>query len=167
MRSQKRLWFKIIKRRNMSFNSGHYFIFLYNRDEKNYENPCIRPKLGLCYINLSWQYPILPLSYLKFCPSGRNTHLKWTQFISFLLRSLYHFLSTIEPILFSFFPQYHILQVFGILEFLWGAFITEFRICILMVNKMLRWWTNRVLLLLYLILMKWSYYCEPSAGICQ
>lgn len=117
-KSQKRLWLKIIKRRNMSFYPDHYFIFYSISDEKNYANPCICPELWLYYINLGWQYPILTLACLKFCLLGINTHRKWTQLISFSLRSLYQLLSTIELILcVLFFPILHS-QIFGTWEFL-------------------------------------------------
>lgn len=130
LRSQKRLWLKIIERRHMSFNPGHYFIFLSNKWWEKLCKPMhLCPELWLYCINLSWQYPILALAYLKFCLLGINTRLKLTQLISFLLRSLHQLLSTTELILcVLFFPILHS-QIFGTWEFLCDGFITEFKIC--------------------------------------
>ena len=124
MSSLKRLWLKIMRKETYEFLSRSLFYFFYpTSDEKNYANPCICPELWLYYINLSWQYSILTLAYLKFCLLGINTHLKLTQLISFLLRSLYQLLSTTELILcVLFFPILHS-QIFGTWEFLSVMFL--------------------------------------------
>lgn len=99
------------KKEKYEFLSRSLFHFFYpTSDEKNYANPCICPELWLYYINLSWQYPILTLAYLKFCLLGINTHLKLTQLISILLRSLYQLFPATKLILCVLFFQYYILK---------------------------------------------------------